>query len=343
MQKTTNNMTLEELQEKITATKADDLKLYLITRGLKDNVKKSSKVIDKYKYTAYQVDINDDIRVYLYDVVNTQIETIVKKEYAMMDYDVISDDSGHIFTYPMVNKVSAFSHVLQEIADNSLSKMSSIEEIISDGSEIWAYSIGLYDATTNDYIYTFRKVLTNKVAVDEKEGMKRIPFVRTFFDTTNQKLALLKGQTLNLDKQVDCIYSQNTFYIFQKNNFEKIVGLEDDFKIEAIKLVEELKELPDFIGIETLEKLIETKPSIHKKLVRIARIGNYKNITLSFINTMKKVCRKYGEKLNVKDGKLCIENDKDVDVILKMLADYYKTGDVSGKPYGTYSGKEIKK
>lgn len=50
----------------------------------------------------------------------------------------------------------------------------------------------------------------------------------------------------------------------------------------------------------------------------------------------------YGEnELNTKEGKLSIENEKDIDVVLKMLADYYKTGDVTGKPYGTFAGKQL--
>ncbi|MCM1615401.1 hypothetical protein [Phocaeicola massiliensis] len=46
--------------------------------------------------------------------------------------------------------------------------------------------------------------------------------------------------------------------------------------------------------------------------------------------------------MNVKDGKLHIESENDIDLTLKMLADYYKKGEVSGKAYGTYAGKEIK-
>lgn len=34
--------------------------------------------------------------------------------------------------------------------------------------------------------------------------------------------------------------------------------------------------------------------------------------------------------------------DYDVDVVLKMLGDYYKQGEVSGKSYRIYSGKELK-
>ena len=38
--------------------------------------------------------------------------------------------------------------------------------------------------------------------------------------------------------------------------------------------------------------------------------------------------------------RFAVEND--IDLTLKMLADYYKKGEVSGKAYGTYAGKEIK-
>ena len=57
---------------------------------------------------------------------------------------------------------------------------------------------------------------------------------------------------------------------------------------------------------------------------------------------MEKVCIKYGSKLNIKNGKLAIEEKEDIEVLLKMLADYYKTGDVTGKSYGTFAGKEMK-
>lgn len=56
---------------------------------------------------------------------------------------------------------------------------------------------------------------------------------------------------------------------------------------------------------------------------------------------MQKVCKKYGDNLKIKDGKLHIEDAEDIELALKMLADYYKKGEVSGKAYGTYAGKEL--
>ena len=56
------------------------------------------------------------------------------------------------------------------------------------------------------------------------------------------------------------------------------------------------------------------------------------------------LCKKsvrYGDNLKIKDGKLHIEDVNDIELALKMLADYYKKGEVSGKPYGTYAGKQL--
>ena len=58
------------------------------------------------------------------------------------------------------------------------------------------------------------------------------------------------------------------------------------------------------------------------------------------ITQMKKAAKteKYKLQLN-KEGKIVIENSKDVDMVIKLLCDYYKQGVVTGKNYGTYAGK----
>ena len=56
---------------------------------------------------------------------------------------------------------------------------------------------------------------------------------------------------------------------------------------------------------------------------------------------MQKVCKDHGDKLKIQDGKLLIEDGKDIDVVLKMLADYYKRGEVSGKVFCIFAGKQI--
>lgn len=336
-------MTLQEILEKIAVTQVNDLRLYFITRVLKENVKKSAKIIDKYLFRVYQVDIDSEIRQYLYNLSVEQLEIIIKKDFEMLDYDVVSDDSQHLFTYFMQHKVLSFSDVVCNQLNQTPPKMQSIESILSNGDELWAYCVGFNDLENQDWIYTFRKIQSGKVAVDEQEGKNILKIIRTRFDTTNQKLELLKGETVNLDKQIDCIYYDETFYVIKKANFEQIVGLQEEYKEEAKSVVNELKETGKFEGLEMVEKKIETTPSIHKKLVRIAKIGNFRTIDDKVIKRMKSVCKKYGEELHVKDGKIAIEEEKDIDIILKMLADYYKTGEISGKAYGTFAGRELNK
>ncbi|HCM20984.1 MAG TPA: DUF4868 domain-containing protein [Porphyromonadaceae bacterium] len=335
-------MTLNELLEKVTATQVEDSKLYFITRILKNDVKKSSKVMDKYLFKVYQVDIDDEIRQYLYDSSKEQLKYVIKKEFEMIDYDVISDDTEHLFTYSMKNKALSFSDVVCNQLSSTPPKVMSIDGIVSDIEELWAYCIGFNDIKKSDWIYTFRKIQSGKVAVDEKENQKtKIKVIRTLFNTKSKKLELLKGETVNLDKQIDCVYYDETFYIIKKGYFEQIVGIQEEFKEEAKQVVSKMKETNMIYGLEKIEEKIESNPAIHKKLVRISRIGNYRDITPAVIKKMEKVCRKYGDKLNTREGKLSIEDEKDIDMVLKMLADYYKTGDVTGKPYGTFAGKQL--
>lgn len=334
-------MTLQEILEKISVTETEDLRLFFITRVLKENVRRNARVIDKYLFRVYQVDIDDEIRQYLYDLSREQLEKVIKKDFEIVDYDVISDDTEHLFTYSMKNKVFSFSDVVYNQLQKNPPKMQSIESILSNNDELWAYCVGFNNLEEKDWIYTFRKISAGKVAIDEKDNHKSMKLIRTFFDTTNQKLELLKGETVNLDKQIDCIYYTDTFYVIKKTNFEQILGLQDEYKEEAKNVILELRNTGRIDGLEIIEEKIKSNPAIHKKLVRISRIGNYRTLNDKVITKMKTICRKYGVKLNVKEGKLAIEEEKDIDTILKMLADYYKTGEVSGKAYGTFAGKEL--
>lgn len=336
-------MTLTDLLNKVETVPTEDTRLFFITRYLKENIKKSSKILDKFLFKVYQVDIDDEIRQHLYDSTVEQFSYVIKKEYEMVDYDVVSDDTEHLFTYQMKNKLMSFSDVVCNQLQNEKPRMTSIESVIAQNEELWAYCVGFNDIESNDWIYTFRKIQSGKVAVDESENSKvKFKTIRTIFSTKSQKLELLKGESVNLDKQIDCVYYNEVFYILKKGYFEQIVGLQEEYKDQAKTVSQELKETNMILGLELLDKHIEEKPAIHKKLVRISKIGNYRTIDGKVIKKMQQVCKKYGDDLKVQDGKLAIVEDKDIDVVLKVLADYYKTGEVSGKAYGTFAGKELK-
>jgi hypothetical protein len=335
-------MILEELSEKLGDVKVTNTFLYFITRILKPGVKKNSKVMDKYVFKVYQIDVNEEIRMHLYELSQDQLTYLASKKTELQDYDVITDDTQHLFTYQMTNKAMSFADVVNNQLKSQPPRITDLEEIILT-EELWAYCVGFYKKDS-EWIYTFRKILSGKVAIGETEGNKKNLFqkaIRTVFSTTSQKLELIQGETVSLDKQIDCIYYKDTFYVAKKTQFEQIVGLEEEFKEQAMEVIEALEATNLIDGLEVLEKQIENNPSIHKKLVRLSKISNYRELDAKVIEKMQKVCKDHGDNLKLKDGKLFIEDEKDIDLALKMLGDYYKRGEVSGKAYGTFAGKQL--
>lgn len=330
-------MTIQELLTKISETQQQELKLFFVTRHLKEDVRKSSKVLDKYLFKVYQIDINDEIREYLYNLTIEQLKSIVQKNYEIMDYEVVGDDIETLWTYSMKNKLLSFS----DVVSNQLNKMPPVviefEELYENNQELWAYCIGFYDINLKDWIYAFRKIQVSKVVVDQRKSKS----LRTHFNTKSKKLEMLKGITINLDKQIDCIYYADIFYILRKFDFEQIVGLREEYKQAAKEVVSLLEQTNLITGTHLINEIIENTPSIHKKLVRISKVCNIDALSQKDIRKMKTVSKKYGETLTIKDDKINIYNEKDVDVVLKMLADYYKVGEVFGKNYGTFAGKVL--
>lgn len=336
---------INELLEKIEENGSDRLNLYFITRILKDGVKSKNKVLEKYKFTVYSIDIDDEIKKHLYSLTCDQFKYILKKNMETSEYDVITDDLKQIFTYSMNNKAMSFADVInnQLNAKSQIPKIKDLTNLV-EKEELWAYCVGFFD-TSNDWFYTFRKILKGKVVVEDEDSnsKKKFNFFRAKFDTTSSKLEMLHGETINLDEKIDCIYYDDVFYIIQKTQFEQITCIAEEFKERAEEVVVELIGTGLINGLELLSKQVEQNPGIHKKLVRLQKTNNYQNLKKTDINKMVRIAKKFGGKLK-KDtnGNLLIENEKDIDLIIRVLADFYKKGEFSGKPYGTFSGKQLK-
>lgn len=73
-------MILEDLLDRLEDIEVSDTYLYFITRVLKHNQKKNSKVLDKYLFKVYQVDINDEIRNHLYSLTQEQLSYLINKK-----------------------------------------------------------------------------------------------------------------------------------------------------------------------------------------------------------------------------------------------------------------------
>ena len=337
---------LDEVLDRIKDTKQEDVKLHFITRILKSGVGKRDKTLDKYIFKVYQIDVDDEIRKYLYDLSIKELERTVTKDYSLIDYDPISDDTDHLFSYKLKAETSTFSDVVVNQLGKELPKVESIEGIISENEELWAYCIGFLDVEAQEWIYTFRKIMVSKIAIDEKNDTdKSIVWrqIRTIFNSTSKKLTLMKGEAVTLDKQIDCVYWEETFYVLKKVPFEQIVGLQEEYHAKAIEVVDEMKNTGLIDGLDGLEDELKTNTSLHKKLVKLQQNGGLEILDDKQIKKMAKVCKRYGETISVgADGHIKINDRKDFETVIKAMCDYYKKGEVSGKSYGTFSGRELK-
>ena len=320
---------------------AENLKMYFVTRILKEGMKANSRVLEKFDFKVYQIEITDEVRKYLYELSLKQFQKIQNNEdLHFFDYDVIADETEHLFTYQMENKVGSFSDVVYNQLNQSPQKITDLNDILQDET-LWAYCVE-FEMDSDKSFYTFRKLSPGKVGVEkEKDGEKKSlgNQIRTFFDTNTNTLSLLKSDTVYLDKQIDCIFYEETFYVLKKYYFEQLVGLQEEYKKRAEDVATSISEHECFGDVKLLTEKIETKVAIHKKLMKLEKIGNLNFLTSKNLKKLETLGKKKKAPIKLKDGKIQFETEEDIDNVIKLLCDYFKTGDYSGKPYGTYAGK----
>ena len=290
--------------------------------------------------------MDDEIRGYLYDLSIKELERTLDKDYSLIDYDPISDDIDHLFSYKLKAETSSFSDVVVNQLGTDLPKVQSIDGIVSENEELWAYCIGFLDVENSSWIYTFRKIMISKIAIDEKNDTSKnivLRQIRTLFDSSSKKLTLMKGEAVTLDKQIDCVYWEDTFYVLKKVPFEQIVGLQEEYHAKALEVVGGMQNTGLIDGLDTVEEELKTNTSLHKKLVKLQQTGGLESLDTARIKKMANICKRYGEKIMIgSDGHIKIGDRKDFETVIKAMCDYYKKGEVSGKSYGTFSGRELK-
>ncbi|MGN7786855.1 Kiwa anti-phage protein KwaB-like domain-containing protein [Niabella sp. 22666] len=334
-------MDKSQLVDVISQASAENLKMYFVTRILKEGVKASFRVLEKFDFKVYQIEITDEVRNYLYELSLKQFKKIQENEdLHFFDYDVIADETEHLFTYQMENKVGSFSDVVYNQLDGSPQKITDLNDILQDET-LWAYCVE-FEIDSERSFYTFRKIAPGKVGVEkEKDGEKKSfgNQIRTFFDTNTNTLSLLKSETVYLDKLIDCIFYEETFYVLKKYYFEQLVGLQEEYKKRAEDVAMSMSNHDCFGDVKLLNEKIEAKVAIHKKLMKLEKLGNLSTLTSRSIKKLEKLGKQKKAPINLKDGKIQFETEEDIDNVIKLLCDYFKTGDYSGKSYGTYAGK----
>lgn len=310
--------------------------LYFITRDVKEGIAKSAKVIDKYCFNSWSIDMAQDLVDFFVGIARKQIvKTLKSDNYELEPYSVISDDlSNKLYTYALNNALS-FSDVLtNQLVEDKTRSITSLNQIREN---LWAYTLKLTSSEKSAFI--FRKLSKGKVVTDQaqKVGEK----ISSWFDTSTSELKVSIQDNISFDDKLDCIYINKEFLILRKSGFEQIVGLEEEFKQAANDVLDIIRRTSLIEGIEHIEGQLKESRSLMKTLSNIGKKGNHQNFNQSELKKMQKVLQTFeGKDLKFTDeGKLLLEDKNDVSYFIKLLNDYYKQGVVSGKFYGTNSGQ----
>lgn len=125
-------MTLQDIQEFIKNTESKDTRLYFITRieeAKRSRIRAANKT---HVFKVYQIDFNQELQESLFNATLSYLEQIAKKNYDVVDYDVLSDETEHLFTYSVSNKIESFADVVTNQLLQSAPKVKSLKELSSD-------------------------------------------------------------------------------------------------------------------------------------------------------------------------------------------------------------------
>ena len=328
-----------ELRTPIQNSQAADVRLYLVSRALKPDVKKTEKVLQKYAFHLNRIDIDESIQEMLLQTIKGLERTLDESYEEIAEYKAIDEDSQKIYTYQMENREMAFADILNNQIDRGVDAptVNDLGQFLRD-ADLWAYCVEVQGGLTGRYL-TFTKLNRGKVAVDERTNpesgfTKRV--LRTRFNTTTAKLELLEGDTINFDKRVDCIYlfAEDKFYIFHKKHFEDIVGIEEEFKSVAQNVMRRVLRAGIIEGLENVREILANDASVHKKLYQVHSVLKSQTLDAKRIKKMQAVAKSYGLRLKVEDDKIQIKDRDDLITVIRLLDDYFLKSPQTGLKYG---------
>jgi hypothetical protein len=306
---------------------------------LKPGFHKTSKALQKFTYSAQRIDIDDDVQKGLHESILSLKRVLVPDNVVIEEYEAIADDTEKILLYDMKNRELSFSdllnHQLNGGVDHTVIK--DLRELIHE-DDPWAYCIeGQSNAIPR--FATFTRLNRGSVAVEEGQNLERNILsrkLRTRFSTDTSKLELLKGETITFNKRVDCLYlfDSGEFVVFDKKNFEAIVGLEEEFKNVSQKVVSRLKGFNIIEGFDNVVKELEEDTTIHRRMFKLQDILSEQKLDSKRVAKMEETAKSFGVDLHVKKGKVQIGNRQDLLTVIRLLEDFFVNSPQTGFKYG---------
>ena len=336
----------EKVREVLRAITYDEnigFKLLMITRHLKDGMKVTEKIIDRFQFKANRIDISPELKEFFQKNIEKQLTRLLDIDgYQLESYSVITDDLGDkLYTYALNNALSFSDVINNQLLKSHVDTVSSLSEV---KNQLWAYCIEIVssvDSSTSP-VYLFRKMGPGKIMTDDVKGFGKK--ILSFFDSKAAELKSIGSETISFDEKIDCIYFNSEFLVLSKSGFEQIVGLEEEFQIVADDVISAIEATGLVDGIEHIKTSVKESRALLKTLTNIGKKRSDRMLTSQEIEKMEETLQLFEGRVlrSEKTGRLTLENSMDVNCFVRMLNDYYKQGLISGEYYGTNAGNIVR-
>ena len=325
---------LEQILHIFSGSSKRNVRLYFITKHLKEGVSRTEKVLNKYKYECIRVNIEDDLQEYFFNLLKNQLNsTISNDDIEFTEFEIIDDDlRDRVYTYAL-NNASSFHDLLTNKMASGVD-IPYVSSLMSISDDLCAYSISIEDGECIRLI-SFRKISKSKIASEESKGIK------TLFRPNDRRLICAKGESINFDEKIDCVFFDGDFFVFHKKSFENLAGLDDEYKEMAYNVLEEIAETELVFGLNLLIEEAGKSKLVAKQLAKFSKTGGHKNLNQNRIEKMQELCVKLGLNLKIDGGKIVIDDSKDAKLLIRLLDQYYVACMQTGDAFGSHAKTKI--
>lgn len=251
-------------------------------------------------YSALRVDMDRKLQNRFRRYLKQQLQG---KDFHLAEYDYNNAD-GDDALFTIDAETTDFTKVAAEIGKGfSNQRVTSHEELLRS----WAYVI-LFEKDDRK-LYAWKKISAD--TQPKKAAAKYLAFF------LNKKLVDLD------DKEVFMIYPRYDFFVYggttfiaNKRQFESSMNFREGMKAKAAQVIQDFIDSGKFENTERITRYVGENLHHLRKMASILKAGYYKQT--DYIQQMIVVSKSEGWELNVKNGKVVVE-DETIELLLKLL------------------------
>lgn len=251
-------------------------------------------------YNALRVDMDKKLHNRFKRYLKQQLQG---KDFHLSEYDYNNAD-GDDALFTIDADATDFSKVAAEIGKGfGNKKVSSHEELLRS----WAYVILLEKDSRK--LFAWKKISAD--TQPKKAASKDLAFF------LNKKLVDLD------DKDVFMIYPRYDFFVYggttfiaNKRQFESSMNFREGMKAKSAEVIQDFVNTGNFENTEQITKYVGENLHHLRKMASILKAGYYKQP--EYIQKMIAISKEEGWALNVKDGKVVVEEET-IELLLKLL------------------------